>query len=68
MDEAITSDDPQTELRDLIHALTLHTLQQEIEELLAKSRTQVLSPEEQQRLASLIRERQLRRQKRQFLA
>jgi len=68
MDEAMTSDDPQTELRDLIHALTLHTLQQEIEELLAKSRTQALSPEEQQHLASLIRERQLRRQNRQFLA
>ncbi len=68
MGEAMTSDDPQTELRDLIHALALHTLQQEIEELMAKSRTQRLSTKEQQRLASLIRERQRHRQNRQFLA
>lgn len=58
LDEMLPIDDPETELNHLLNALNAQLLQQEIEELLAKSRQQTLSPEEQQRLAALIRERQ----------
>ncbi|GAB6049560.1 hypothetical protein JCM16106_04040 [Hydrogenophilus islandicus] len=54
-------EDPEAELAGILEGFTLHALQQEIAELMAKARSQPLHPNEQHRLQTLIRESKRRR-------